>query len=132
NTTNHPPCPGHPKAVFSWLLTISYRLSSDYDYANDYVYTLPPGDRAHHQQWLRARRHGVRHQRIQRFIGDILLAGKETDKCATPFRDVIADGPTQHRIGCFDRVQHGTLGYRTVDLNVHLSPDARQGAQVGR
>src|ERR1700680_3002224 len=62
----------------------------------------------------------------------ILLAGEEPQEWAALLRNVVADGPAQHRIGCLERVEDRALRNRTGDVQFHLAIDLRQFSQMSR
>src|SRR6266481_2515291 len=63
-------------------------------------------------------------------MGKILLAGEEPQERPTLLRDMVADRPPQHRITRFQRVDHGMLRHRALDLDLHLAGHMRQPSQV--
>src|SRR2546426_4003600 len=65
-------------------------------------------------------------------MGQILLAGEEPHERPAPLRDVVADGPAQHRIAGLERVEDRALRDRTFDVDLHLAVDARQLPQMWR
>src|SRR5437899_1143879 len=48
----------------------------------------------------------------------------------TPVRDVVADRPVEHRIPCFERVEHRALRNLILDVELHLVVDARELPQT--
>src|SRR5439155_27351395 len=63
---------------------------------------------------------------------EVLLAGEEADERAAPSRDVIADRSREHRVAGLERVEHGALRDRALDLQLHLAVDVRQLPEVCR
>ena len=47
-------------------------------------------------------------------------------------RHVIANGPPQHGITCFKRIEHRALRDRACYVNLDFTPDMRQGSKVLR
>src|SRR5689334_14374936 len=76
--------------------------------------------------------HGLRQGGIHRFMREVLLAGEEPDEGPALAGDLVADGALEHRVGRFQRVQHGAAGGRPVHRERDLAVQPRQGAQVGR
>lgn len=74
--------------------------------------------------------HGFRQSCIQGCVRAIFLACKETDERPTLARDMIADGPAQHRELRLQCVQHGSDGRRRGDVDLHFATHPREGAQV--
>src|SRR4029077_7081504 len=60
----------------------------------------------------------------------ILLAGEEPQKWPALLRYMVANRTAQHRINRFQRVDHGALRGRTLDVELHLAGHVRQPAQV--
>jgi hypothetical protein len=63
---------------------------------------------------------------------EILLTSKETQERPTLLRDVVADGAAQHRIAGLEGIEYGALSDRARDLDFHLAPNIRQGAEMMR
>src|ERR1700687_916100 len=61
---------------------------------------------------------------------EIFRAGEEPQERAALLRDVIADGPPQHRICSLERVEDRPLRDVTRDLERHLAVDVRQRPQM--
>ncbi len=93
---------------------------------------LTPGNGSHNQKGLRSCRDCLGQRGIRRFVGYILLAGKETHKGPAPLRDVVADRPAQHRIAYLDRVEDRADRNRPLNLELDFAADARQSPQVWR
>ena len=62
----------------------------------------------------------------------ILLAGEESNEGAALLSDVVAEGPAQHGIRGFKRVEHGPLRDRTFDFEQNIAANPRQRAQMAR
>src|SRR6266849_9782570 len=91
-----------------------------------------PGDGPDDQQRLLPGYHGVGQRCIRRFVRQILLACEEAQEGTALLRDVIANGPAQHGIVGLQGVEHRALRGRTRDVELHLTADARQSAQMRR
>ena len=65
-------------------------------------------------------------------MGQILGAGEEPHERPALLRDVIADGPAQHRIAGLQRVEHRALRDWPLHLKLHLARDVRQDPQMRR
>src|SRR5439155_8270945 len=65
-------------------------------------------------------------------MGEIFAAGEEPYERPAPLRDVVADRPAEHRIPCFERVEHRALRNLTLDIEFHLAVDMRELAQMCR
>jgi hypothetical protein len=71
-------------------------------------------------------------RRVQRFVGQVLLAREESHECAPALRRLVADRATQHRVACLERVEDRPLGDRSLDDEGHLAVDAPENPQVCR
>jgi hypothetical protein len=69
---------------------------------------------------------------IRQFVGEIFLAGEETQEGAPLLRDLIANRAAQHGIPRLKRIEHRALRDRTLDLELHLTPDMRQSSKMLR
>jgi len=87
---------------------------------------LPTGDGPNDDERFLAGRNSFWDRSIRRFLGKILLAGKETQEGPSQVCDVVADGPPEHRIRGFELVKDRALGDRTLDLEYELAADTRQ------
>ena len=65
-------------------------------------------------------------------MGQILLAGKESYERPALLRDLVAEGPAQHGIAGFERVEHGPLCDRAFDFKQDVAVNPRQRAQMTR
>src|SRR5439155_9732444 len=86
----------------------------------------------HDYKGLRTPRDRVGQRGIRRLMGQILLACEEPHERPTALRRVVADRPAQHRIAGLECVEDRALCDRTLNLELHLSVEARQHPQVGR
>jgi hypothetical protein len=95
-----------------------------------------PGLAARHrpddQVGLGASGDGAGQGRIGRLVRQIRLAGEEPHEGPPRPAVVVADGAPQHRVAVFKRVQDRLPGDRSGDVQLDLSVDPGQGAQVGR
>src|SRR5260370_30751854 len=91
-----------------------------------------PGDGPDDQQRRLPGYHGVGQRCIRRFVRQILLACEEAQEGTALLRDVIANGPAQHWILGLERIDHRALRGRTRDVELHLTADPRQSAQMRR
>src|SRR5205807_1511276 len=66
-------------------------------------------DRADYEVGFGASRDFFGDRSIRRFEREILAAGEEAHERPTLLRDVIADGPAQHGIFAFERVENRAL-----------------------
>ena len=69
---------------------------------------------------------------IRRFMGQILLAGEETQEWPALLRDMVPDGASKHGIASLERVKHRTLRGRALDFELHFAVNARQRPQMCR
>jgi hypothetical protein len=65
-------------------------------------------------------------------VGEIFLAGEETQERSALLCAVVANGAAQHGIAGFERIEDGALRDRTLDFEFDLTADVRQGAKVLR
>ena len=87
---------------------------------------LAARDRAHDHKRRGSRRDRFWQRRIRRFVGEILLAGKESHERATLLGHVVANGSAQHWITRLQSIEHRALRDPTRDLQFYLPFDARQ------
>jgi hypothetical protein len=59
-------------------------------------------------------------------VGKILAGCEEPDERPALLGGVVAHRAAEHRIADLERIEHGTLRDRTIDLDRHLAVDARQ------
>lgn len=76
--------------------------------------------------------HGVRQGLVRRLVRQIILTGEEPHEGPTLLRDVVADRAAKHWIPGFQSIQHGTLSYRAVDLDLNFAVDVSEGSKMGR
>src|SRR5262249_19334039 len=69
---------------------------------------------------------------VRRLKGQIVLAGEKAQHRSALVRDVIADGPAQHRIAGLGGVEARGPPCGTHHLKRHLRADVREGSEVGR
>src|SRR6185503_1539940 len=96
------------------------------------VYLLTPGDCADDVERLRTRRDCGRQRCVSRLVRHILTTRKEPQQRTTLARNMIANGPTQHRITSLERVEDRASCHFAVNLKLHITTDARQRSQVCR
>src|SRR5215468_6308823 len=93
---------------------------------------LAARQRAEDHEWLGAGRHGVGQGGIGGLVGEILGTRKEAHERAPPLGPVIADRAAQHREAGLERVERGALRDGLGHLELHLSRDVRECAQMRR
>ena len=93
---------------------------------------LTAGHGTHDQIGLSAADDRLGQRRIRLLVGQVQFAGEEPDERPPPPAVMIADTAAQHRVAGLQCVQHRSLGYRSVDLQLHLAVDVRERPQVGR
>jgi hypothetical protein len=59
-------------------------------------------------------------------VGKIFFASEKSQERATLLCDVIADGPTQHRIAGFERVEDSSLRDWTFHVKFHFDANLSQ------
>ena len=91
---------------------------------------LPTRNRADDEKRLPARGDGFRQRGVRRVVRPILLADVEAKEWAALFRDVIADGSLEHREARLERVEDGTNRDRSRYVELDLSIQLRESAQV--
>jgi len=92
--------------------------------------SLSPRDRTENEKYLFSRGDFCRQRQIGRFERKVLPAHKESQKGAALLRDMIADGPPQHRVTRLERVEDGTRRNGTLDGNLNFGARLRQPLQV--
>jgi hypothetical protein len=65
-------------------------------------------------------------------MGQILLAGEESQEWTALLRDLIADRPAQHGIAGLKRVEDRPQRDRAVKLKSYFAADVRQRSQMLR
>jgi hypothetical protein len=65
-------------------------------------------------------------------VGQILLAGEETQERPALLRDLVADRPAQHGIAGFERVKHRPQRDRPVEFKFYFVANVRQRSQMLR
>src|SRR5271156_3856413 len=63
---------------------------------------------------------------------NVFLAGEEAQEGAPLLGDVVADGAAQHGIAGFESIQDGAGSNRARDVQLDISFDAREGAEMRR
>jgi len=58
-------------------------------------------------------------------MGKIFGAGEETQERTPLLCDVVADSAAEHWVAGFEGLQDGTLGGRTLYVELHFAADAR-------
>src|SRR5436853_2537197 len=91
---------------------------------------LASGNRTNDDEWLFAGYDRFRQQGIGRFVGKVLLTGKEAQKRTTLKGVVIADSTTQHGIASLQGIEDRTLGDRSFDFKCYFVADVRQIAEM--
>ncbi len=91
---------------------------------------LPASDGPDDQQRFRTGGHGRGQQRIGREVREIFLTGKDAQKWSPLSGDVVADGPAQHRVARFERVEHSAQRDRFVALQFDFWAELGEPAQM--
>ena len=65
-------------------------------------------------------------------MGQVLLAREEPDESPALAAVMVADGPAQHRVALFQRVQDRALGDLAGEVQFDFTIDPGQGPQVRR
>jgi len=93
---------------------------------------LAPGDGPDNDERLLPGRDRLGQWSIRRLVGQILLAGEETQERPALLRDLVADGPAQHGIAGFERVQDRPQRDRPVEFKFYFAANVRQRSQMLR
>src|SRR5205814_6644792 len=93
---------------------------------------LTTRDSPHDQKGFRSGGDRFGQRSVGRFVGQILLAGEETQERPALLGDVVADGAAQHRVGRFARVQDRAQRYRAWHLKFHRIVYLGQSSEVKR
>src|SRR5712692_1846556 len=93
---------------------------------------LAAGNRPDDVIGLRPRRYGVGQGGIRRLMGQVPLAGEESQERPALGGDVVADRPPQHRVAGFERVEHRPLRGLTGHVERHLEAKVGQRSEVIR
>jgi hypothetical protein len=94
--------------------------------------TLAPGNGPDNDKRLLPRRYRVGQRSIRRLMGQILLAGEESQERTALLRDLLSDRPAQHRIASLKRVEDRPQRQLAVDLKLYFTADVRQRSQMLR
>src|SRR5262245_18648166 len=86
--------------------------------------------RAHDQERLVARGHRVGQRGVGGLVGQVLLAGEESDERPALLRHLVADRAAQHRVRRLEGVEDGARGDRRGHVELHLAADLGEGPQV--
>jgi hypothetical protein len=65
-------------------------------------------------------------------MGQVLLAGEESQERTALLRVMVADGTAQHGIAGLERVERRALRGGAFDFERHLAADVRQGSEMLR
>jgi hypothetical protein len=79
---------------------------------------------------LLARGNLFRESRVGRLVGQILGTGKEPHEGPAPMRDMIPDGPAEHGVSLFERVEDGLLRDPLSDLENYFAIDLCQHPEM--
>ncbi len=89
------------------------------------------------KRWLRRKGSALRHvffpnrrRLVRQFVRAILSARKEPHERAALLRDLITNGPAQHGIARFERVEHRALRGRAVNGQIQLGADLCELAKL--
>ena len=95
-------------------------------------FSLAPGDGPNDNERLLPRHDRIGQWSIRRLMGQILLAGEETQERPALLRDLVADRPAQHRIAGFERVEDRSQRDRAVELEFYFAADVCQRSEMLR
>src|SRR5439155_26306591 len=107
-------------------------LTAGRDSRSSCIRASAAGHRPYDQKGFPPRRDRVREGSVRRLVGEILLARKEPYQWTPLLRGGITDRPAQHWILCLQRVEDRALRRRALNLERHLSADARQRPKMLR
>src|SRR4029077_14958815 len=93
---------------------------------------LASGNGPDNEEGLRPRSDRVRQRCVRWFMGEILLAGEETQERPALLRNLIADRPAQHRIAGLECGKDGALRNLTAHLELSVAAHARQCSRMWR
>jgi hypothetical protein len=91
---------------------------------------LTAGHRPNDHIGLGSSGYRLRQRRINRFVGEIHLAGEKPHEIPALLASTVADSPLQHRVSGFERIEHRALRHFAIDLECHLSPHPSEPLQV--
>lgn len=86
---------------------------------------LPAGNSPDNKERLLSACHGLGKRSIRRFVRQVLLASKETQKGPTLEGRVVANRSPQHRIVSLEGIQQRSLCHGALNLELHLETDVR-------
>lgn len=101
-----------------------------FDFHGMYNEASTARDGADDEEGLLALAHGVGKGRFRRLMREVLAACEEAEEVAAFERAVIADRAFEHRILCFERVEHRANRRRSVNVQSDLTLSPGQCAQV--
>ena len=93
---------------------------------------LPAGNCPYDAERFLSRRHRVGQRFVGRLVSPVLSADEEPQKRPALPGIMIADRPAQHWIPGLERIQDRALGDLAVNLQLNVSTDARESAQMIR
>ena len=94
--------------------------------------SLSPGNSADDQERFVAVAYGLGQWRIREGMGHIDPARKESHQGSALLCDLIANRSAQHGVAGFERIEHRSPRYRTLNVELYLAAHARECAQVRR
>src|SRR5260370_38314206 len=93
---------------------------------------LGAGNGADDEKWLFSGCDFVGQQSVRRLQGIVFRAGEETQERTALLRDMIAYRAAQHRILCFEGIEHGALCDWPRHVQLNLGTDPRHRSQKAR
>jgi len=85
---------------------------------------LAARDSADEQKWLVTRDNGIRQEEVRGLVGQIFAASEKAQEGAALLRDMVANRPSQHRVGRLERVESRAQRGWTLDLKHDLAANA--------
>src|SRR5712692_3286519 len=110
-----------PRNILLQLAGSSDRAFTELTRVSYFLTKLPAGDGADDDEGFPARRDRIGQWGIRRLVGQILLAGEETQERPALLRDLVADRPAQHRIASLERVEDRPQRDWAVDLKFYFA-----------
>lgn len=93
---------------------------------------LPSSNRSDYQKLFLALRDDAGKRRVQRIVGQVLLAGEEANEGTPLACGIIAQRTAERWIADLERVEHAPYGDGTLNFELHLRAALSQRAEMRR
>jgi hypothetical protein len=84
------------------------------------------------EQGFRSRGDGIGKWSVGEFKRQVFFTGKKPQERSASLRDLVANRPPEHRMACFQNVQHRAKGHRTLNAKYNFAVDAGKRPKMCR